>query len=79
MLNISHNNISKSISIRNYKSGRAITNKKYFSYFNKFLLAAAIILIIVLFLPWTQNISGNGIVTTLKPNQRPQTALKSGL
>ncbi len=73
MLNISHNNISKSISIRNYKSGRAITNKKYFSYFNKFLLAAAIILIIVLFLPWTQNISGNGIVTTLKPNQRPQT------
>jgi multidrug resistance efflux pump len=26
-----------------------------------------------LFLPWTQNISGSGAVTTLKPNQRPQT------
>ena len=25
-----------------------------------------------LFLPWTQNISGSGSVTTLKPNQRPQ-------
>jgi multidrug resistance efflux pump len=73
MLNISHNNINKAISIKNYESGKAITDKKYFNYFNKFLLAAAIILIIVLFLPWTQNISGNGIVTTLKPNQRPQT------
>ena len=28
---------------------------------------------IVLFLPWTQNITGQGLVTTLKPNQRPQT------
>jgi multidrug resistance efflux pump len=26
-----------------------------------------------LFVPWTQNISGSGAVTTLKPNQRPQT------
>ena len=26
-----------------------------------------------LFLPWTQNIKGSGNVTTLKPNQRPQT------
>jgi hypothetical protein len=29
-------------------------------------------LFITLFLPWTQNISGKGAVTTLKPNQRPQ-------
>jgi multidrug resistance efflux pump len=28
---------------------------------------------VFLFLPWTQNISGSGAVTTLKPNQRPQT------
>ena len=26
----------------------------------------------LLFLPWTQNVSGQGAVTTLKPNQRPQ-------
>ena len=30
-------------------------------------------LIIVLFLPWTQNIQSNGKVTTLRPEQRPQT------
>jgi multidrug resistance efflux pump len=28
---------------------------------------------VILFLPWTQNISGSGAVTTLKPDQRPQT------
>ncbi|NIJ44751.1 multidrug resistance efflux pump [Wenyingzhuangia heitensis] len=31
-----------------------------------------IILIIVLFVPWTQNIKGKGYVTTLLPEQRPQ-------
>ena len=37
------------------------------------MLAAAIIGFITLFLPWTQNITGQGQVTTLTPNQRPQT------
>ena len=27
---------------------------------------------IILFLPWTQNITGSGNVTTLTPGQRPQ-------
>ncbi|MGB2129702.1 MAG: HlyD family secretion protein, partial [Flavicella sp.] len=29
-------------------------------------------LFVILFLPWTQSISGSGFVTTLKPSQRPQ-------
>ncbi len=73
MLNISHNQLNKTIDLSTYKSGKDIMNKGYYKYFNKFLLTAAIILLIVLFLPWTQNITGQGIVTTLKPNQRPQT------
>lgn len=72
MLNISHNQLNKKIDLAEYKSGKNIMNIKYYKYFNRFLLAAAIILFIVLFLPWTQNITGQGIVTTLKPNQRPQ-------
>jgi multidrug resistance efflux pump len=36
-------------------------------------LAAAILGFIFLFLPWTQNIRGKGALTTLKPDQRPQT------
>ncbi|MGC1205472.1 MAG: biotin/lipoyl-binding protein [Flavobacteriaceae bacterium] len=73
MLNISHNQLNKQIDLAQYKSGKNIMNVKYYKYFNRFLLAAAIILIIVLFLPWTQNITGQGLVTTLKPDQRPQT------
>jgi multidrug efflux pump subunit AcrA (membrane-fusion protein) len=72
MLNISHNKLNKTIDLSVYKSGKNIMDKSYYKYFNKFLLAAAIILFIILFLPWTQNITGEGIVTTLKPNQRPQ-------
>ena len=73
MLNISHNQLNKKVSLINYKSGKDIFNKAYYKQFNKFLLVAAAILLIVLFLPWTQNITGQGQVTTLKPNQRPQT------
>jgi len=72
MLNISNNQLNKKIDLANYKSGKNIMNLKYYKYFNRFLLVGAIIGIIVLFLPWTQNITGQGIVTTLKPNQRPQ-------
>lgn len=72
MLNISHNQLNKKVPLSNYKSGKDIFNKNYYKQFNKFLLIAAILGIIVLFLPWTQNITGTGLVTTLKPNQRPQ-------
>lgn len=72
MLNISHNQLNKKVSLSNFKSGKEIFNKNYYKQFNRFLLAAAIIMVIVLFLPWTQNITGTGLVTTLKPNQRPQ-------
>ena len=73
MLNISHNQLNKQIDLAQYKSGKNIMNVKYYKYFNRFLLAAAIVLFIVLFLPWTQNITGQGLVTTLKPSHRPQT------
>ncbi|MGA1226155.1 MAG: HlyD family secretion protein [Tamlana sp.] len=73
MLNISHNQLNKKVSLTKYKSGKDIFTKNYYRQFNKFLLVAAIIGLIVLFLPWTQNITGQGLVTTLKPNQRPQT------
>ncbi|MFV9550291.1 HlyD family secretion protein [Algibacter sp. PT7-4] len=72
MLNISNNQLNKNVDLATYKSGKKIMNIKYYKYFNRFLLIAAIILVIVLFLPWTQNITAQGIVTTLKPNQRPQ-------
>ena len=73
MLNISHNQLNKSVDITNTKSGRRVFHSDYFKFFNRFLGAFAIVGIIVLFLPWTQNITGRGQVTTLTPDQRPQT------
>ncbi|GAB1857111.1 biotin/lipoyl-binding protein [Flavobacteriaceae bacterium MHTCC 0001] len=73
MLNISNNQLYKKIDLSQLESGKDIMNKRYYKFFNRFLLGAAILMFIVLFLPWTQNITGDGLVTTLKPNQRPQT------
>ncbi len=73
MLNISNNQLHKTVSLMGYKSCKHIFNRDYYKQFNKFLIVFALIGIIVLFLPWTQNISGQGQVTTLKPDQRPQT------
>jgi multidrug efflux pump subunit AcrA (membrane-fusion protein) len=73
MLNISNNKISEFIDLKTFKSGQEIFSKEYHKRFKKLLLAFSIIIVIILFLPWTQNVSSNGNVTTLKPNQRPQT------
>ncbi len=74
MLNISSKSqLHKKVDLTTYKSGQKVFHKKHFKYFNRFLLAFAIVGIIILFLPWTQNINSRGNVTTLTPDQRPQT------
>jgi adhesin transport system membrane fusion protein len=73
MLNISNNQLHKTIDLTLFKSGKEIFNKKYYKFLNKFLLVFAILGFILMFFPWTQNITSQGIVTTLTPGQRPQT------
>jgi multidrug resistance efflux pump len=73
MLNISKNKVSENIDFKTFKSGQEIFTKEYHQKFRKFLVGFSIFILLILFLPWTQNITSNGNVTTLKPNQRPQT------
>ncbi len=73
MLNISNNQLNKKVSLEGYKAFSKAFKEQHFKVFNRFLLAFAIMGIIILFLPWTQNVTGNGYVTTLTPDQRPQT------
>ncbi len=73
MLNISNNRLNRKVDLSDFKSSKKVFHEKYYSQFNRFLSAFAIIGIIVLFLPWTQNVTGSGFLTTLKPDQRPQT------
>ncbi len=73
MLNISHNKLNEKIDLSEYNAIQKVFHKKHYKYFNRFLKLFTGIVCIVLFLPWTQNISGKGFLTTLKPDQRPQT------
>ncbi|MEX0290172.1 MAG: HlyD family secretion protein, partial [Flavobacteriaceae bacterium] len=73
MLNISHNKLNRRVSLKGFKSGQKVFHTRHYKHFNRFLMVFAAIGVIVLFLPWTQTISGDGNLTTLKPDQRPQT------
>ncbi len=73
MLNISHNQLNKKVSLEGYSAFKKAFTSKHNKLFNRFLGVFALVFIIILFLPWTQNVSGNGYVTTLTPDQRPQT------
>jgi multidrug efflux pump subunit AcrA (membrane-fusion protein) len=72
MLNISDNNKTKLGSLDRYKTVQNLSNKVPYKILNRIITLISILGIAILFLPWTQNISGSGAVTTLKPNQRPQ-------
>jgi adhesin transport system membrane fusion protein len=73
MLNISYNQLNKKMKLDQYSAYNKAHQIKHFKYFNRFLAAFAVIGVIILFLPWTQTVSGTGFVTTLTPDQRPQT------
>lgn len=73
MLNISKNPIASKAEVEEFSAFQKAHRTKHYKVFNILLLSSALFGIIVLFLPWTQNVSGTGFVTTLTPDQRPQT------
>lgn len=73
MLNISENSVNKNVSLSGFKAYKKAFNKSHYKMFNRLLKIFAVICVVVLFLPWTQNITSSGTVTTLKPDHRPQT------
>ena len=73
MLNISRNPLNAKVDLAGFKSAKHVFNKDYYKQSRRFLAIFAIACLVILFLPWTQNISGRGMVTTLTPDQRPQT------
>ena len=71
MLNISDNK-TKLQNLDKYTTVKNLINRPHYRILNKIIAGISLIGLIALFLPWTQNISGTGFVTTLKPGQRPQ-------
>mgnify|MGYP000674309128 CR=1 FL=1 len=72
MLNISDNNKTNSSDLEKFETVKNLNLNSNSKTLNRIIISVCIIGVLILFLPWTQNISGSGSVTTLKPNQRPQ-------
>ena len=72
MLNISENSISSKIDTKKYKAFSKVESRTSSKSFAKVLVGLLIFAVMVMFVPWTQNINARGYVTTLKPEQRPQ-------
>ncbi|MBR9860751.1 HlyD family efflux transporter periplasmic adaptor subunit [bacterium] len=73
MLNISDNSISSNVDTTLYKSYKTLRERSTRSVMVRVLLVMAVSSLTILLLPWTQNIRSKGAVTTLRPEQRPQT------
>ncbi|MCU4174849.1 HlyD family secretion protein [Carboxylicivirga sp. N1Y90] len=72
MLNISKNSIAKRINLSDFKSYDLLLKTQMPKLYLTILLVCLVLLLIGLFLPWTQNIGAKGYVTTRSPEQHPQ-------
>lgn len=73
MLNISPNSVSSKIQKSRYRAFRMAESRESGRVFLRLLSFILFLLLIIMFVPWTQNIQSRGNVTTLRPEQRPQT------
>ncbi len=73
MLNITNNTIESKVVQDNYSAFNTLRAKKHSTALIKILLIMGFVAVTAMFLPWTQNIRSKGYVTTLLPDQRPQT------
>lgn len=74
MLNISRKRVNDEILDKyNLHALSTLSTPKTGRRFARWMQAIILILIIIMFLPWQQNISGTGTVTALSPGDRPQT------
>ena len=72
MLNISPNSVKNRMNESDYQSFQKIELPASNKMFKYWLNGTFIIIFLMLFLPWTQNIQTKGKVTTVNPGQRPQ-------
>ena len=73
MLNISNNSVTDRFDGKTYSAFRLVMRPTKAHVARKIIWIGLALVLIIMFLPWTQNIRSGGQVTTLRPNQRPQT------
>ncbi len=72
MLNISENTIKDSVNTDRYSAFSKLSHPQK-DVLLRVILITLFVSILVMFIPWTQNIRAKGFVTALQPEQRPQT------
>jgi adhesin transport system membrane fusion protein len=73
MLNISNNSINHLVERTNLRSFDKVNQRWNPVKLPGLLLILSFLVLGAMFLPWTQNVRAKGVVTTLQPDQRPQT------
>jgi len=73
MLNISTNSVSSKVNKSRFSALEEVESRKSGKVLIRLLVTTFLLALIIMFIPWTQNILSRGNVTTLKPDQRPQT------
>jgi adhesin transport system membrane fusion protein len=73
MLNISENKVNHRILQENHSAFNKLNIKRKKNLFSRLLGWFFVLFLFIIFLPWTQNIQSKGYLTTLYPDQRPQT------
>jgi len=73
MLRISGNYVDEKLAQKELYSLKTLKTPRLSIYLARVLIGATIIILIAMFLPWQQNIHGNGKLTALDPSNRPQT------
>lgn len=73
MLNFSRQRIDKIIAQERLYSLRAIKSPRAGKILARWLMGISLVFLIILFVPWQQNIRGTGMVTAFDPMNRPQT------
>ncbi len=72
MLNLSKNSIVKLTKKEDLETLRVLQTPKASKLLAKWVVGILALLFLIMFLPWQQNIRGNGKVTALDPENRPQ-------
>ncbi|MBD3639303.1 MAG: HlyD family efflux transporter periplasmic adaptor subunit [Crocinitomicaceae bacterium] len=73
MLNISEHSVSKAVHKLGLKTLKRVEERKSSRVLLRLVGGTFILGLIIMFIPWTQNIRSHGNVTTISPDQRPQT------
>lgn len=73
MLNISDKPVSHKINLSVLRSPVLVPPEQNTARWYRSVILAGVVILIFLFLPWTQNVRGRGQVSTLNPDDRPQT------